>query len=220
MLDFVSGGRKKILCTSQIKASTSTPGNPPPPRAFEFLENFFSHPPWLGRKAVQMPPPPGRLPDYCFDFSVASRMLPRLCMLTWFITQRIFIYHRYRSPWPWAPANSYMVNYMVIIVHTLWLAAEGALFSCNDRPLWNFFWAQRFFWVVSKTMRVYERVGENDKKDGQSITIIWITERKTGFQILLQISLVLVSVYCVYKVCKALKTGMSLDLVRGRDSWC
>ena len=54
-------------------------------------------------------------------------------------------------------------------------------------------------------MKVYERVGENDKEDGQSTTIISITERKTGFQILLQISLVLVSMYCVYKVYKAFK---------------
>ena len=69
-------------------------------------------------------------------------------------------------------------------------------------------------------MKVYERVGENEKEVGQSTTIISIAERKTGFQILLQISLVLVSMYCVYKVYKAFKTGMSLDLVRGRNSWC
>ena len=49
-------------------------------------------------------------------------------------------------------------------------------------------------------MKVYEHVGENDKEVGQSTTIISIAERKTGFQILLQISLVLVSMYCVYKV--------------------
>ena len=34
-------------------------------------------------------------------------------------------------------------------------------------------------------MEVYERVGENDNKDGHSTTIISITERKTGFQTLL-----------------------------------
>ena len=79
--------------------------------------------------------------------------------------------------------NSY---YMVIIVRTLWLAAERALFSYNDRWLWNIFSAQQLFWVVSKTMKVYERVGENDKKEGQSTTIISITERKTTFQKLLK----------------------------------
>ena len=31
-------------------------------------------------------------------------------------------------------------------------------------------------------MKVYERVGENDNKDRQSTTMISITERKTGFQ--------------------------------------
>ena len=50
------------------------------PRAFEFLENFWKIPPSLGRKAVQMPPPLGILPDYCFNFSVVSIMLLVLCM--------------------------------------------------------------------------------------------------------------------------------------------
>ncbi len=39
--------------------------------------------------------------------------------------------------------------YMATIVRALWLAAERALFSCNDRALWKFFSARRFFefWV-------------------------------------------------------------------------
>ncbi len=39
--------------------------------------------------------------------------------------------------------------YMATIVHALWLAAERALFSCNDRALWKFFSARQFFelWV-------------------------------------------------------------------------
>ena len=45
------------------------------PRAFEFLENYWKIPPSPGRKAVQMPPLPGKLPDYCFNFSEASIML-------------------------------------------------------------------------------------------------------------------------------------------------
>ena len=36
-----------------------------------------------------------------------------------------------------------LIYYMATIVHVLWLAAEQAL--------WNFFSAQRLFWVVSKT---------------------------------------------------------------------
>ena len=57
------------------------------PWAFEFLDNFCQIPPPSRdrSKAVQMPhhtvghisgdqmpPPPGKLPDYCFNFSVAS----------------------------------------------------------------------------------------------------------------------------------------------------
>ena len=72
-----------------------------PPRATPGHLNFWKVivqiPPSLGQKAVQMPPPPGKLPDYCFNFSVASIMLLRLCMLTWFIRQHIFIYYRYKS---------------------------------------------------------------------------------------------------------------------------
>ena len=40
---------------------------------------------------------------------------------------------------------------MATIVRALWLAAERALFSCNDKALWNFFSARRLFWVVSTT---------------------------------------------------------------------
>ena len=69
------------LCTSQIEASTSSPGDR---QAFEFLENVCSNTPSLGRKAVQMPHqmplPQGKLPDYCFYFSVISIMLLKLCM--------------------------------------------------------------------------------------------------------------------------------------------
>ena len=51
---------------------------------------------------------------------------------------------------------------MATIVRALWLAAERALFSWNDRALWKFFSPRRLFWVVSKT---YEHVGQNNKKD-------------------------------------------------------
>ena len=44
-----------------------------PPRAFEFLEN--PEPSCLNA------PPRGKLPDYCFNFWVASIMLLKLCML-------------------------------------------------------------------------------------------------------------------------------------------
>ena len=57
--------------------------------------------------------------------------------------------------------------YMATIVRQLWLAAEWALFSCNDRALWNF---SRLFWVASKSN---ERVGENNKKDGQKVVQLY-----------------------------------------------
>ena len=52
---------------------------------------------------------------------------------------------------------------MATTVRPLWLAAEWALFSCNDQALWNF---SRLFWVASKSN---EHVGENNKKDGQKV---------------------------------------------------
>ena len=56
---------------------------------------------------------------------------------------------------------------MATIVRPLWLAAEWALFSCNDQALWNF---SRLFWVASKSN---ERVGENNKKDGQKVVQLY-----------------------------------------------
>ena len=40
-----------------------------PPGHLKFWKIFVQIPPSLGRKAVQMPPPSGKLPDYCFNFS-------------------------------------------------------------------------------------------------------------------------------------------------------
>ena len=57
--------------------------------------------------------------------------------------------------------------YMATIARPLWLAAEWALFYCNDRALWNF---SRLFWVASKSN---ERVGENNKKDGQKVVQLY-----------------------------------------------
>ena len=55
-----------------------------PPRAtpghLTFWKIFVQIPPSPSRKAVQTPPPPEKLPDYCFNFSVASIMLLKLCM--------------------------------------------------------------------------------------------------------------------------------------------
>ena len=63
------GGIDQPSNYSQIEASTSPRATP---RAFESLENLCSNSPLAGRKVVQMPPSPGKLPDYCFNFSVAS----------------------------------------------------------------------------------------------------------------------------------------------------
>ena len=68
-----------------------------PPGYLNFWKIFVPIPLSPGQKAVHMPPPLGKLPDYCFNFSVASVTLQRLCMLTWFIRQCIFIYYKYKS---------------------------------------------------------------------------------------------------------------------------
>ena len=56
----------------------------PPPRAFEFLENFVQIPPSRGLKAVQMPHyrsiPGDRMPPLPGNVWVASIMLRKLCM--------------------------------------------------------------------------------------------------------------------------------------------
>ena len=70
------------------------------PQAFEFLENFCSNPPHWAAKLFKCPIP-GKLPDYCFNIFVASIMLLKLCMLTWFIRQHVFIYYRYNVPVKW-----------------------------------------------------------------------------------------------------------------------
>ena len=70
--------------------------------------------------------------------------------------------------------------YMATIVRALWLAAERARFSCNDQALWQFFLAQRFFWVESKSD---EHVGKNNKKCGQSTTIFSITDVLTSLSL-------------------------------------
>ena len=61
-----------VCLTSQIEAPTYPRATP---RAFEFLKNFVQIPLSPGRKAVQTPPPSGKLPDYCLNFSEASVML-------------------------------------------------------------------------------------------------------------------------------------------------
>ena len=85
-------------------------------RELEFLENLCSN-----------APPPGKLPDFCFNFSVATIMLLKLCMLTWFIRQHIFIYYRYTSK---SFLNTFIRN----------TACVGLCFSTNppripNRPL-------------------------------------------------------------------------------------
>ena len=76
----------------------------------------------------------------------------------------------------------FLPYYMATIVRALWLAAERALFSCNDRALWNFFSARRLFWVVSKSTCAWAKTTE---KMDKGTTIFSITERKTSIQILL-----------------------------------
>ena len=68
----------QILYQSNRSFNMPPPGQPP--GHLNFWKMFAQIPPSLGRKAVQMPPPLGKLPDYCFDFSVAFIMLLKLCM--------------------------------------------------------------------------------------------------------------------------------------------
>ena len=44
----------------------------PFPGYLNFWKVFVQIPPSRSGKAVQMPPPSGKLPDYCFNFSEAS----------------------------------------------------------------------------------------------------------------------------------------------------
>ena len=67
-----------MYCSSQIEALTFPPGQPP--GHLNFWNIFVQIPPLPNRKGVQMPLTPGELPDYCFNFSVASIMLLKLCM--------------------------------------------------------------------------------------------------------------------------------------------
>ena len=62
------------------------------------------------------------------------------------------------------PAWFISFYYMATIVHALCLAADRALFSSNDRALWNFFSAWRLFWVVSKTTCAWAKTTENMDK--------------------------------------------------------
>ena len=55
-------------------------------------------------------------------------------------------------------------HYMATMVRALWLAAERALFSCNDRALWNFLSARRLFWVVTKTTCAWAKTTEKMDK--------------------------------------------------------
>ena len=74
---------RRSLSANYVPVKSKLPQSPPGgwfPRAFEFLENFCSNSTLPGPKAVQMSPPSGKLPDYCFNFSQASIMLLKLCM--------------------------------------------------------------------------------------------------------------------------------------------
>ena len=102
VLEFIYTGSVEVtqensedLMYQSIRSFNIPPGQPP--GHLNFWKIFVQIPPSPGRKAVQMPPPLGKFPDYCFNFSVASVMFPKLRMLTWFIRQHIFIYYRYKS---------------------------------------------------------------------------------------------------------------------------
>ena len=55
-----------------VKSKLQHPPHGQPPGHLNFWKIFVQIIPSPGRKAVQMPPSLGKLPDYCFGFSVAS----------------------------------------------------------------------------------------------------------------------------------------------------
>ena len=63
-----------------VKSKLQLPPLGQSPGHLNFVKIFVQIPPSPGQKAVQMPPPPEKLPDYCFNFSVASIILLQLCM--------------------------------------------------------------------------------------------------------------------------------------------
>ena len=86
--------QKQTIYTVMNQSNRSLNIPPGNYRLLNFWKIFVHIPSSPYRKAVQMPPPPGKLPDCFFNISVASIMLLRLRMLTWFIRQHIFIYYR------------------------------------------------------------------------------------------------------------------------------
>ena len=73
--------QKKTATNVPVKSKLPHPSPPgQPPGHLGFWKIFVQISLSPGRKAVQMPPPPGKLPDYCFNFSVAFTMLLKLCM--------------------------------------------------------------------------------------------------------------------------------------------
>ena len=86
---------KTVMYQSNRSFNIPPPGNPL--GIWIFGKVSFKFPPSPGWKAVQMSPPPGKLPDYYSNFSVASIMLLKLCIETWFNRKHIFIYYKYKS---------------------------------------------------------------------------------------------------------------------------
>ena len=84
-----------------VKSKLQHPRPGQPPGHLNFWNIFVQIPPLAGPKSCSNAPPLGKLPDYCFNFSVASTMLLRLCMLAWFISSQIpSLSGRKRPPMP------------------------------------------------------------------------------------------------------------------------
>ena len=78
---FLHRGRAQVYDNNVTVKSKLQHPPPPLPWTYEFFEKFCSNPPFLGQKAVQIPHhmsipgdqiPPLKLPDHCFNFSIAS----------------------------------------------------------------------------------------------------------------------------------------------------
>ena len=120
---------------------------------------------------------PAATPHLCDSLPFTIRSIKSFNLFKKSVKTHLFklVYHL----WQWDIITFY---YMATIVRELWLAAERAFFSCNDRALWNFSSARRLFRVVSKTTCAWVKATE---KMDKSTTIFSVTERKTSIQILL-----------------------------------
>ena len=144
------------------KLQHPSPGNP---RAFEFLENYCSNSPSPGQKTVQMPPPSGKLPDYCFNFSEASNMLLKLCMCKHGLLDNTLTItcHKIMGIFHINTSSSNIVDELTItswvvakiIFNINWIHWRFYVFSCNNHSIYSFHHLYTYICIAAKYMKSY-----------------------------------------------------------------